>query len=58
MGRAAGRSWLQFEMAFLAPDPTAIATLTILFLYRSPGVLYIIPIMWVALSGMTLFAML
>lgn len=52
-----GRSWLQFEMPFLAPDPTILATLAILLIYKSPGVLYIIPVTWVLLSGMTLLAM-
>ncbi|NNJ93403.1 MAG: hypothetical protein HKP57_01485 [Halobacteria archaeon] len=52
-----GRSWLQFEMFALAPDPTVLATLGILLVYKSPKVLYVIPVMWVILSGMTLFVM-
>lgn len=52
-----GRSWLQFEMFALAPDPTVLATLGILLVYKAPKVLYVIPVMWVVLSGMTLFVM-
>ena len=52
-----GRSWLQFEMFSLAPDPTVLATLAILFFYRSPRVMYLIPIIWILLSGVTLFIM-
>lgn len=52
-----GRSWMQFEMFALAPDPTVLATLAILLFYKVPAVLYAIPIIWVLLSGMTLFVM-
>jgi len=52
-----GRSWLEFEMFGLAPDPTVLATLAILLLYRAPKVLYAIPVIWVILSGVTLFVM-
>jgi len=52
-----GRSWLQFEMFALAPDPTVFATLTILLIYKSPKLLYVIPIIWVFLSCMTVFVM-
>jgi len=52
-----GRSWLQFEMFFLAPDPTVLATLAILLLYRTPKVLFLIPTIWMALSGVTLLIM-
>jgi hypothetical protein len=50
-----GRSWKQFEMFALAPDPTALATIAILLLYRSPRLLYFAPIVWVIISGVTLF---
>ena len=52
-----GRSWLQFEMFALAPDPTVLATLAILLVYNAPKVLYVIPVIWVILSVMTLFVM-
>jgi len=52
-----GRSWLQFEMFTLAPDPTVLATLAILFIYKSPKMLYVVPIIWVLISGVTLLIM-
>ena len=52
-----GRSWMQFEMFALAPDPTVLATLAILLFYKVPTVLYAIPFIWVLLSAMTLFVM-
>ena len=50
-----GRRWQQFEMFSLVPDPTVLATLSILLFYRSPKVLYLIPIIWILISGVTLF---
>lgn len=52
-----GRNWLQFEMFALAPDPTVLATLAILFIYKAPKGLYVIPVIWVIVSGTTLFVM-
>ena len=52
-----GRSWLQFEMFSLTPDPTVLATIAILVLCKASRVLYIIPIMWLVISGMTLIVM-
>ena len=52
-----GRSWLQFEMFSLTPDPTALATLAILVLCKASRVLYVIPIIWLLISGMTLIVM-
>lgn len=52
-----GRDWQQFEMFTLAPDPTAIATIAILLLYKAPRALYMIPVIWIAVSGLTLYAM-
>jgi hypothetical protein len=52
-----GRSWMQFEMFALAPDPTALATLAILLFYKTPKVLYAIPGIWVLISGATLYVM-
>jgi len=51
-----GRSWLQFEMFALAPDPTVLATITILLLTKAPGVLYFIPALWVLISAVTIYA--
>jgi len=52
-----GRSWMQFEMFALAPDPTVLATLAILLFYKVPIVLYAIPLIWMLLSGITLLVM-
>jgi hypothetical protein len=52
-----GRSWMQFEMFALAPDPTVLATLAILLIYKVPKFLYVIPIIWVLISVTTLFVM-
>lgn len=52
-----GRYWQQFEMFALAPDPTAIATFAILLFYKVPRVLFVIPVIWVVLSVMTLLSM-
>ena len=52
-----GRSWLQFEMFSLTPDPTVLATLAILVLCKASRVLYVIPIIWLIISGMTLIVM-
>jgi len=52
-----GRNWLQFEMFFLAPDPTALATIAILVLYKAYSMLYVIPITWLLISGVTLIVM-
>ncbi|MDH5661331.1 MAG: DUF6064 family protein, partial [Gammaproteobacteria bacterium] len=52
-----GRSWLQFEMFSLAPDPTVLATFAILFLCKVSAVLYVVPIIWLLISGITLVVM-
>lgn len=52
-----GRSWMQFEMFALAPDPTVLATVAILLFYKAPKLLYVIPIIWALISGMTLYVM-
>jgi len=52
-----GRSWVQFEMFALAPDPTVLASLGILLFYKVPIVLYVIPIVWALLSASTLIVM-
>jgi hypothetical protein len=52
-----GRSWLQFEMFSLTPDPTVLATIAILYLCKVSSVLYVIPIIWLLISGVTLIVM-
>jgi len=51
------RDWMQFEMFAVAPDPTVLATLAILIIFKAPKVLYVIPISWVIVSGATLSVM-
>jgi hypothetical protein len=55
----AGRSWYQAEIFGVAPDPTVVATLGLLLLIegRRRWELLIIPILWCAISGATLWAM-
>ena len=52
-----GRNWQQFEMFALAPDPTALATIAVLIFYKLPLVLYIIPVLWLLISAITLSVM-
>lgn len=52
-----GRSWLQFEMFSLTPDPTVLATLAIFYLYKVSSILYVVPIVWLLISGVTLMVM-
>jgi len=54
----AGRPWTQAEIFGLAPDPTAIATLGILLAAgEARWHLLLIPLLWCALSGLTLWTM-
>ena len=53
----AGRSWMQFEIFALAPDPTVLATFAILLFYKDRIALFVIPVIWGLLSAMTLFVM-
>ena len=52
-----GRSWRQLELFALAPDPTVLATFALLLLCRAPVVLYVIPVLWAVISGITLSVM-
>jgi hypothetical protein len=58
-GPLLGRGWRQVEVFGVAPDPTAIATLGILLLATGQGrwALFIVPAIWCAITGATLFAM-
>lgn len=52
------RPWTQLEVAGLAPDPTAVLTLGLLVAARrSPWWLYPVPLLWCAVSGLTLWTM-
>ena len=52
-----GRNWLQFEMFALVPEPTVLVTLILLWVSRASRFLYIIPITWLLISGVTLMVM-
>ena len=53
-----GRPWTQAEIFGLAPDPTAIATLGVLLAVDRPRWhLLALPLLWCAISGLTLWAM-
>lgn len=58
VGRLLGRPWLQAEIFGVAPDPTVVATLGILIAAdRSHWELLIVPLLWCAIGGATLWAM-
>lgn len=52
-----GRSWLQFEMFALTPDPTVLTTIAIFVFYKASFTLYVIPVIWLLISGVTLVVM-
>jgi hypothetical protein len=55
---ALGRPWTQLEVAGLAPDPTAVATLgLILAADRIRWSLLAIPVLWCLVTGITLWTM-
>lgn len=55
---ATGRSWRSAELFGIAPDPTAVATLAALALCSGPTrwAASILPALWCAISGATLWA--
>jgi hypothetical protein len=59
IGPLVGRDWKQAEIFGVAPDPTVLATLGILLTVDKwpPWGLMIIPLIWCALSGATLWTM-
>ena len=59
IGPLVGRDWRQAEIFGVAPDPTVLATLGVLLTAhtRPPWGLMIIPLIWCALSGATLWTM-
>jgi Family of unknown function (DUF6064) len=59
IGPLVGRDWTQAEIFGIAPDPTVLATIGILLTVdkRPPWGLMIIPLLWCALSGATLWTM-
>lgn len=59
IGPLVGRDWTQAEIFGVTPDPIVLATLGILLTVdkRPPWGLMIIPLIWCALSGATLWTM-
>lgn len=59
IGITAGRTWSQVEVFGMTPDPTAVATIgALLFLGGKPSALLpVIPLLWCAVSGATLWAL-
>ena len=58
-GPLLGRAWRTVEIFGVAPDPTAVGTLGILLLASGRGrwVLMVIPALWCAVTGGTLWTM-
>lgn len=54
---ANGRGWWQAEVFGLAPDPTVAATLGVLLFWRAHWVLWVIPLLWCAISAATLMTL-
>lgn len=58
IGPLSGRPWAQIELGGLAPDPTAIITLGLIFLTgRMRWLLFPIPFIWCLISSATLWTM-
>ncbi|MFN4309399.1 MAG: DUF6064 family protein [Ferrovibrio sp.] len=55
--RLLGRPWKQAEIFALAPGPTVIATLGLLLALPAPRHLLILPLLWCAIDGATLWSM-
>ena len=49
-----GRPWAQAELFGLAPDPTVAFTFGALLLWRAAWPLWIVPLLWCAVTGATL----
>jgi hypothetical protein len=59
LGLLFGRPWYGLEVFGSAPDPTAVATLSLLLMIRHPlcWLLSIIPLAWCLISGATLWVL-
>jgi hypothetical protein len=58
IGPLTGRPWLQAELFGVAPDPSVVATLGVLVAAHRPHwELLVIPVIWCAISGATLWTM-
>ncbi len=58
-GSLLGRGWRSAELFGVAPDPTAVGTVGILLLARTKRrwPLMVLPVLWCAITGATLFTM-
>jgi hypothetical protein len=59
-GALFGRAWQQAEVFGLAPDPTVVATLAVLWLLGGRGMAWLlwpVPLLWCLVSGTTLWTM-
>jgi hypothetical protein len=52
-----GRPWQQGEVFALMPGPTVVATLGLLLALRAHWLLLVLPLMWCAIDGITLWTM-
>jgi hypothetical protein len=53
-----GRAWTEIEFFGIVPDPTVAATIgALLAMRRAHVALLVIPLVWCALTGLTLWAM-
>ena len=59
VGPVLGSGWRQIEIFGVTPDPTAVATLGLLLAAAGRGrwALFIVPVLWCAITGATLLAM-
>jgi Family of unknown function (DUF6064) len=59
IGLLVGRPWMQLELFAIAPDPTAIGTLGLLLTAAGwvSRLLLVIPLIWCAITGLTLWTM-
>ena len=59
IGPLAGKAWVQVELFGVAPDPTVVATLGLLLVAadRALWALLVIPLLWCAVGGATLWTM-
>jgi Family of unknown function (DUF6064) len=58
LGPLLGRPWLQAEIFGIAPDPTVVASLAVLVAARrAHWELLVLPLLWCAISGVTLWTM-
>ncbi len=59
VGPLLGKNWRQVEIFGVMPDPTAVGTLGLLLVATGRGrwMLFIVPVIWCAISGATVMAM-